>query len=196
MKRVEQDYEEEKAVYNPLFGFIIILLVTMLLLFIGWVKYSGTLRWTVSIFALAILATLLARRFYNDSIPLESWRSEDELDVVVGSKLKDTSETVQRALNDYDTSQALLEERITNAFKDKLKRERDIAPDKIDELMNDPEALDQVVQDKVIKEFLLISKDYRDTGTPGLFSEGSSREKIENYDEWIKKVLKHMEEWS
>lgn len=196
MERVEHDYEREKAPFMPLFGFILAVLITLLLLFIGWVKYSGTLRWTVSIFALAIIATLLTKRLYSDSIPLKSWKRESELDVVVGSKLKDTSDTVQRALGGYDTSQALLEERITRAFMDKLKRERDISPDSIDELLKDPERLERVIQDRVITKFLITSRDYRDTGTPGLFSESSSREKIDNYDEWIKKVLKHMEEWS
>lgn len=194
MERIEKEYKKEREGFENVFKFVTILMIFMLIVFIPWSPYSGMLRWTISIFSLGIIASIVALLMYRRSQPLESWKRKNELNMQVGSKLGETSELVQRAFKGYDASQALLEERLKDHIIESLKQDRGLSPDEIDELMNDMEKLKKEIGDEDIYEFLKTSKDFRDAGGAARLFSDRARESPQDYKKRIERVMDKMEE--
>lgn len=184
--------------FDSIFSFIAFIQIVLLLLLLPWIRYSGALRWMVILLGLGIVVSLLLRVFHKRSIPLINWRNKNELNMPVGSKLKETSDLVRRSSEGLETSQALLEERIRDDFIEKMKQERGISDGGAKYLLEDQDRLRKFVNDDVITDFLLHCKDFRETGgTIKLFSNVQKNNKSdESYGRRIEKVVDRMEEWS
>ncbi len=190
--------ETGKDYLDSIFTFIAFILAFFLLILIPWIKNSGALRWMCILLALGIVVSLLLRIFHKRSIPLINWRNRNELDVVVGSKLKETSDLVRRSSEGLEMSQALLEERIRDDFVEEMKYGRGLSDSEVKELLEDPNRLRNFVGDDIILDFLIHCKDYRETGgDKKLFSNVEVDIKSnEDYRKRIEKVIDRMENWS
>ncbi len=195
MKYIEHDHSHEKAPVMMVFTFMMLVLFVMLLFFLAWIRYSGMLRWAISIFALGILATFLARAMYADSIPVKSWERHTQLDITIGSNLEPLLKTLERAANGSETSQALLEERLKNLFIERLKASEEISSEDVNELINDPRQLKRVVGDDVLTEFLIKGKDIRKVGGHHALYGSNTESDPKKYKQKITRVIKHIEEW-
>ncbi len=184
--------------FKNIFSFVIVFLSAIILLTIWWVPYSGMIRWFIIILSLSIVASFIAKTIYDKSCPLMGWRNTNELDLLVGSKLKETSDLVRRSSEGLEMSQALLEERIRDDFVEEMKYERGLSDSEVKELLEDPNRLRNFVGDDVISDFLIHCKDYRETGgDKKLFSNMKINKKSDDdYREWIEIVIGRMENWS
>ncbi len=195
MKYIEHDYSHEKGAFLMVFTFVMLILFVMLIFFLAWVRYSGMLRWAISIFALGIVATFFARALYADSIPIKSWERHTDLDITIGSNLEPLLKTVDRAAHGSETSQALLEERLKNLFIERLKDSKELSSDELKNLLNDPSRLKRVVEDDVLTEFLIKGKDIRKIGGHHALYGSKTESNPIKYKKKINRIIKHIEEW-
>ncbi len=195
MKYIEHDYSHEKAPFMMVFTFIMLILFVLLLFFFAWIRYSGILRWAISIFALGILATFFARAIYAQSIPIKSWERHTQLNLTIGSNLEPLMKTLDRAANGSETSQALLEERLKKLFLERLKTSKEISSDEVKDLQNDPTQLRRVVGDDVLTEFLIKGKDIRKVGGHHALYGSNAESNPKKYKHKINRIIKHIEEW-
>ncbi len=182
---------------DSIFTFIALILAFFLLVSLPWVGNSGGVRWLVIILALGIVATLLMKIFHNKTSPLVTWRNQNELDIIVGSRLNRTSNLVNRSSKGLETSRAMLEGRLMDDFVEKMKQERGYSPDHIDELLEDNDRLIEEVDDDVITEFLINCNHYRELCRENKsLSSRRSFKKDEDYRRKIIDLINRMEDWS
>ncbi len=199
---MEDSYESEleekvnKQAVRNIFTFLTAIMVFLLLVFIPWSASSGILRWTVSIIALGIVALVVTKALYEDTSSLAHWKRRTELDEIIHSRLGDASGMVERANKGYDASQALLEERIREAFLERLKGGRGLSGSEVEELLSNPDRLKREIDDEVIADFLLSSKSFREAGKSNLLSNTFQGQENRSYHKRIKKIMNRMEEWT
>jgi len=194
----ESELEEKvnKQAVRNIFTFLTAIMVFLLLVFIPWSANSGILRWTVSIISLGIVALIVTRALYEDTSSLGHWKRRTELDEIIHSRLGDASDMVERANKGYDASQALLEERIREAFLERLKEGRGFSDPEVEELLSNPDRLKREIDDEVIADFLLSSKSFREAGRSNLLSNTFQGQENRSYDKRIKRIMNRMEEWT
>jgi len=182
---------------NLLYYTLMILIVIGLV--VGIILVGGMVRFTLAIFTLFIIGFNLLIWSFGRTEHSQIWRREKRYDEKVNLKLKDTSNLVERAFKGMELSQALLEKEIRNLYLDKLRENRNLSMEELEELLNSSEKFRQVVDDEIISDFILSKKEdvesSEDRGNSEYDHNLSERLKGEGYEQWISTLLKHIEEW-
>jgi len=174
--------EEDDRLYYLLMGLIVVGLIA------GIVLVGGMVRVTMAIFILLLIGFNLIYWVVEDTENPDIWKRESEYHEEVNLKLRGTSELVQRAFKGMELSQGYLEKKIKDLFLDKLMDKRNISQDELRELMRDPEGFRDVVDDKVISDFILYKKEESEKSF-------EKRLKEKEYEELISELLTKIEEW-
>ncbi|MFW5928158.1 MAG: hypothetical protein ACOCSL_03060 [Thermoplasmatota archaeon] len=202
----EKTFDElkpDKAFRNFLIGLI-------LFLSLFFVIMGGFYEWVLGLFVLALMCLLIVGEVSGRSRDMLFWKREDEVDSELNMNLKEVSKVAERAYTGKKVSKARLEERIIKEFLSKIKTERELSNDEVEEMLDEPKELRERIDDDQITEFILGSKSFTDiVHEKSIHEQPDTRWsnfkkkfkfKKETYDEEYKRkinnILKRMEEWN
>ncbi|MFW5946086.1 MAG: hypothetical protein ACOCSJ_03720 [Candidatus Natronoplasma sp.] len=181
---IRHEYEKEEGYrLYYLFMSLIVLGATVGIILIG-----GMFRLTLALFILFVIGFNLVYWMMEKTVYLEIWERKDEFDEEVNLNLRETSDLVERAFKGMELSQGYLEKKIRDLFMDKLMDNKNLSIRETRELLEEPDRFRQVVDDKIISDFILSKKEE---------NEQSSTESLEgeDYEQWISTLLKRIEGW-
>lgn len=116
--------------------------------------------------------------------------------------LKKTSHLLAEASRGSRVSRALIEERIRKEILRKVRREKNISDDNVEELIEQPDELFRVMNDQVLSEFILYSRTRDDL----IENSASEKQNFQGSDPWLPRdprpyrakladVLRRAKEW-
>ncbi len=122
--------------------------------------------------------------------------------------LKKTSDTTKRAIKGFQLSQMLIEKRLRKNFMEKIKDEKSFSDEEMKRLMDNPSELKDVIDDKVLFDFMINSKrvdDLFQKDTKSIFpnvvksirSKKNSKEKKEkvNFEKKMEVIIEKISRW-
>ncbi len=171
---------------------------------------GGYIEWVLGLIVLALMCLLIVSEISDRSRDMSFWKRDNELDIELNMNLKEISKVADRAYNGKKVSKAKLEEHIIKEFLEKIKIERSLSNDEIENLLDDPDKMKKIVDDEKITSFILGSKSYTDIVHEKSIHErpdtrwsriikkfkNNKEERNEDYKERINEVLERMEEWN
>lgn len=161
--------------------------------------FTKGIRGMLAMSIIIVGSYIVIKKASSRSRPSSSWsRREFEHDGKL--PLKKTSKILSKASRGSTVSRALLEERIREEILRKLRREKNLSEDDIEELIEQPEELFQVMDDWVLSEFVLYCRTRDD------LIKDSSEETQGSPDPWLPRdqrsyrakvadVIKRAKEW-
>lgn len=163
---------------------------------------GGTFQWALGVIILTILGGIFASKLIQGTRKLSGWRRDNELDDIVRMELPRTSEMVEGAFKGKELSRAFLEQRLKRNFIVKLKDEKSLDDEELEPLLEDPDELNEIIQDEKITNFLIEGKDYQklvrkkdwEDEDEGIFS--STHMTVgKKYKKKITDLIERMEDW-
>lgn len=201
------------SIKDKLTGFNLLKVVILLILTSFMLSVSGYLRLTMGVAVLGALSLFVLLSLLESTNPMERWRKPNKIDEIIGrSMLEDQSERMERAYQGRKLSQALLEEELKENFLSKVKRERDLDEEELENILEEPEELRTIIEDRMIFKFLMNHKTYKGVvrnkkdGSDWKLSRGPSAlsrlfgdkliQEDKKYRERMERLIDRMEEWN
>lgn len=203
-------FEDKMEEITPDKAYRKLLIGLIALLSFSFIFMGGYVEWVIGLFVLLLMCMLIASEISDRSRDMAFWKRDDELDQELNMNLKEVSKVAERAYSGKKVSKARLEERIIKEFLSKVKTEKDLSDDDIEEMLDHPEKLKERIDDEEITDFILGSKSFTDiVHEKSIHEQDISRwtnlrdklkfkkeTKDENYKERIDEIIERMEEWN
>ncbi len=182
---------------------LILELVVALLLGVSLLFLSGQPQLLVGLILVLWIGMSILSRVRKNSMRLGRWREKNKSDDFRDMPLEKKSKMMKRALKNREVTQAMIEERLRTLLIQKIKERKNYTDDKIDALLDNPNDLKRVLDDRVLTYFLLNGKRFKDVmRNPSSNSNHSllediqnSNEKDEKYGKWLNQILKKIHDW-
>ncbi len=183
---------------NPYYLLILLALIGFIIIIEG---YLDTFARMLSFLVVIIFAYGLITWSHSSIEEDEFWEDKDELSEEINLQVRDIKRVLKLASEGKEKSREKLHKRIEEILFLKLKDKKDMSRQQIRDLAEKPEELQELVNDKMISEFILYmerSSDSSDSNAKKKEKENYYIEKIEGteYKEYIKKLMKRIDEWS
>jgi len=205
IRRIKKDMlEKKKESMFYYFALISLTAVFLILTLGGGADFTGTFGRVAGFFILLLIGYTLIERGENITEKHELWEEKEKLDEEINLRMYNTSKTLQRASEGETTSQKKMAEKIKKAFLIKLREERGLSEEEMQELLKDEDKFRTMVEDDLISDFILT--EVNDEGgekkkvTSFLLSseeteEAENTEKIEKYRKKIDLIIRRIEQW-
>ncbi len=136
-------------------GVTLFLAVALLLGFLLYfAQFSGTVRWLLGVAFLAVLAALAWDQIVKRTAQPVPLVGPTPPGVVRDGELESLAAAVRRASDGLTYSQVLVASRARNAFVERARLALGLSPEAMRDLQKDPEALERLVGDRVLAEFV------------------------------------------
>ncbi len=175
----------------------------IILIFLG--EGLGELLLTALVIWISLFVIFSAAKKTNS---IQSWSRIKNKGRLQNLPLKKTSDTTKRAIKGFQLSQMLIEKRLRENFKEKMKDEKSLSEEEMKELMDNPSELEDVIDDKVLFDFMINSKrvdDLFQKDTKSIFSnlvesirsKENSKEKKEkvNFEKKMEVIIEKISRW-
>ncbi len=183
---------------NPYYLLGLLALIGFIIIIEG---YLDTFARMLSFLVVIIFAYGLITWSHSSTEDDEFWEDKDELSEEINLQVRDVKRVLKLASEGKEKSREKLHKKIEEIFFLKLKDEKDMSRQNICDLAEKPEEFQELVDDKMISEFILYMEGSSNSSDPN----GEKKEKesyhIEKlkgteYREYIRKLIQRIDGWS
>jgi len=192
----EGSAEEERAgILIHAFGvstlFLMILVVLLAAATSYYAAYSGALRWILYALVVAVAGFVAVRALRGVVRDPARLAAKPTAAPVIGGELTSLRTTLQRASGGLAYSQVMFEERMREAFLEKVRTERDVPEDVLQAAVRNPEKIFAILRDRELAIFVAESE----RNSRMYPASVPTIEKRENFPARVKGLLDRMEAW-
>ncbi len=131
------------------------------------------------------------------SNPSKEWERTETLDDIEHLLMPSVQVFVKGAIEGSEHSRERVHDDIHRWFLSKVKSEKGLSDDLLDDMLEDREVMESIIQDEKIESFLIhgyTCPSFSEKKVKNVISK-TAVGKYRRYERWLKDLLKRMEEW-